>query len=272
MPAVDLLVIGGTGLLGAELVRATTAKGRVAVATYNQTEPRGDGVWLHCDLGQTDVDALVRSVRPAAVVNAAYVPSGADLDTVTADAPGRLAAAAAEHEVRFVHISSDVVFPGTTLEPRVETDPVDPVTDYGRAKARAEVAVAAADPTAAIVRTSLLWGGLRPGAQEQLVADPAVTFFTNEVRCPIRVDRLATAVLEIVDRPEITGVLHVAGADAVDRLTFARHLAPLLGIDPSTLRGAVDATGTRPNEIVLDSSLARSLLTSPLPGVVAEAR
>jgi dTDP-4-dehydrorhamnose reductase len=249
---------------------AAREQGRSVTATHHRHRPHdgrnAESIALDLADGRA-VRRLIDRLRPTAVVNAAYVQRGDELDAVTARAPGTIAAAAAEHGARFVHISSDVVFAGTTSEPLAEAEPVAPITDYGRAKAAAEVAVAVANADATIVRTSLLWSGAPDGPQERLVADPAVTFFTNQVRCPLRVDRLAAAVLELVDRPEITGVLHAGGAAALDRLTFARLLAPLLGIDPSTLRGTVDTSGTRPNEIVLDSSLARSLLASPLPGV-----
>lgn len=272
--AVDLLVIGGSGLLGATIVRAAGEDDRRVGATFHRHPHDGGRLdeWLALDLRDTDeIRRLIDRLRPAAIVNAAYVQSGDDLDTVTALAPGVIAAAAADHGARFVHISSDVVFPGTTTRPLTESEPTAPVTDYGRAKADAEVAVGRANADAVIVRTSLLWSGAPDDPQERLVADPTVTFFTNQVRCPLRVDRLAAATLELVDRTDIVGVLHVAGAEALDRLAFARRLAPLLDIDPSKLRGAVDTSGNRPNEIVLDSSLARSLLTCPLPGVGEDA-
>ena len=65
-------------------------------------------------------------------------------------------------------------------------------------------------------------------------------------------------------------MLHVAGADAVDRLTFARRLAPSLGVDPTGLRGVVDRSGSRPDHLRLDSARARGLLAAPLPGVTAD--
>ena len=53
-----------------------------------------------------------------------------------AGAPGTIAAVAADQGARFVHISSDVVFAGTTSRPLAEAEPTAPVTAYGKAKAR----------------------------------------------------------------------------------------------------------------------------------------
>ena len=118
----------------------------------------------------------------------------------------------------------DVVFDGEKGEPYTEADEPAPLTDYGRAKADAERGVLAACPAALVVRTSLIYGGERPGPQERLAADPDATFFTDEVRCPIQVGDLADALIELA-ATERSGVLHVAGADRVSRAEFAQLLA-----------------------------------------------
>ncbi|MEZ5166639.1 MAG: sugar nucleotide-binding protein [Acidimicrobiales bacterium] len=226
--------------------------------------------WHHVDLrdGGTGAVALIRRLRPAAVVNAAYVPAGPDLDIVTARAPGVLAEATAEVGARLVHLSSDIVFAGTSDRPYTEDDPPSPVNAYGRAKAHAEHAVLDADPTAAVVRTSLLWGDPPDGGpQVALALDRAATFYTDEIRAPLRVDRLAHACRELAGRPDIRGVLHVAGADAVDRCTFARLLRRHLGHRDEPRGAPGPVAPPRPKQCVLDSSRAASLLATPLPGV-----
>ena len=270
----DLLVIGGTGFLGRELVATAMADGRSVAATYLTGTPDATVEWHRLDLadGGGTAATLIEKLRPRAVINAAYVQKGADLHTITAIAPGAIAAATSATSCRLVHLSSDVVFDGTTTRPYTEDDRPAPVYDYGRAKARAEQLVVAADATAVIVRTSLLWSQTGDGGpQMHLVRDRDVSFFTDEVRNPLRVDRLARACLELADRSEIHGLLHVAGADAIDRLAFARHLAPLAGRDPGELRGgAGDPDAARPRNCPLDSSRACRLLTAPLPGVAAD--
>ena len=96
--------------------------------------------------------------------------------------------------------------------PYTEADEPTPLTDYGRAKADAERGVLAACPAALVVRTSLIYGGDRPGPQERLAADPEAAFFSDEVRCPIQVGDLADALIELA-ATERSGLLHVAGAD-----------------------------------------------------------
>src|SRR3954468_12442891 len=162
--------------------------------------------------------------------------------------------------LRLVHLSTDVVFSGKLERPLREDDALDPVTDYGRTKADAEAAVVAQHPEAGIARTSLIYGGATPPNHERAAFDPSKTFYEDEIRCPTAAPDLAAAVLELSARPDIAGPLHVAGADAVTRLEFARLIA---GDD---VRGA-PRPPDRPGDLRLDCSRARTLLQTRLPGV-----
>jgi dTDP-4-dehydrorhamnose reductase len=167
-------------------------------------------------------------------------------------------------------MSTDIVFSGTLGRPLTEDDEPDPAIDYGRAKLRAEVEVATRCPSAAILRTSLIVGDVDspPGPQERLVQDPSITFFTDELRSPVVVTDLAKAVLEIA-RGDFAGVLHVAGADGVDRLTLAQLVTAARGGDPAALKSGLlgERAATRPADCRLDSSRCRELLAWAPRGV-----
>ncbi len=266
------LVIGGTGLLGTSLIRTLIDEGHDVLATHLR-RPAGPAPasWVRLDLRDPqDCAAAIQRAEADVVINAAYVPGGDDLRDVVELAPGMLATSALAVGSRFVHVSTDVVFPGDPDHHYIEADPADPVHDYGRAKAGAEVAVRTANPDATVVRTSLLYGGVNPTAQEGLVTRAAtegdITFFTDEVRSPVEVGDLSTAMLGLVDKP---GLWHLTGADPVDRLTFARLLAPSVGIDPDILRGAPMPTDgpRRPAHVVLDCSKAAAIGVE-VPGVL----
>jgi dTDP-4-dehydrorhamnose reductase len=141
----------------------------------------------------------------------------------------------------------------------VEDDPLSPVTAYGRAKAEAERLVADAHPAALIVRTSLLYGGPEPSKHELAVRDPGFTFYEDEIRSPVHVADLATALLELAAL-DLAGPLHVAGADAVSRAAFAELIAR------RSVRSA-RAPDDRPKNCSLDSSRAQALLRTRLRGV-----
>jgi dTDP-4-dehydrorhamnose reductase len=272
---VRLLVTGLAGYLGSHVARAATAEGWEVAGTVHTT-PAGDPAWRALPVDVRDVAGVrtaVRAARPDAVVHTAY-RMGDDERAWSINVGGAhaVAAAAAGAGARLVHLSTDVVFSGALGRPLREDDTPDPVTGYGKAKAAAETAVAAAHPAALVVRTSLLYGGGVGGfgTHERAALAAArgerdMAFFTDETRCPIAVDDLAAAVLELIAL-DLAGPLHVAGPDTLDRLAFARLLAEAHGEDPQSLRGAVGGPG-RPKACVLDSSRARGVLRTPLRGV-----
>ena len=263
-----IVVVGASGYLGRRVAALACAQYQV-VATYH-AHPRPDDAaaarWQALDVRDgAAIEACIAAAEPTVVVNCAYVQQGPDVEAITAKAPGLLATAAQRAGARLVHLSSDVVFPGRSDRAYREDDEPAPVHDYGRAKLRAEQLVVAAHGAPLIIRTSLIYGGAVDGPQERMVrgalSGDDVWFFTDEVRNPIEVDVLASAILELVDSGH-HGLLHVAGEDAVDRLTFAQLLATAMQADASVLRGRPrQATaGPRPGNLALDCTKARAIL------------
>ena len=232
-----LHVTGATGYLGSELVRLRPD------ASVERVEILDAGA----------VRELFERVRPDVVIHTAYRQAE---PVVNIDGSENVARAAAAVGARLVHLSTDVVFDGLKGEPYVEEDPLSPVYEYGSSKAEAEVRVAAAHPEALIVRTSLIVGGIAPS---KLAATGAGPWFTNEIRSPVQVTDLAHAVLELADL-DVTGPLHVAGAEGVSRAELAELIAgrPVL---------TAEAPLTRPLDCRLDSSRAQALIRTRLRGV-----
>jgi dTDP-4-dehydrorhamnose reductase len=250
-----LLITGGCGYLGRELVVRAPSRGWMVRATWFERPPAADADWMRVDIREARaVAAALEDVD--AVVHTAYRQHSHAWE-VNAEGSHVVAKAAAGR--RLVHLSSDVVFRGDRGRYREDDDP-HPVNDYGRSKAEAERRVAAAAPAATIVRTSLLYGGADPGPQELLARDNK-RFFVDELRSPVQVGDLADAILELLAL-DVPGPLHLGGADDVSRFDFA----VLLGADPARLEAATTTPDRAPN-VTLDSSRACSLLRTQLRGV-----
>jgi dTDP-4-dehydrorhamnose reductase len=248
-----LLVTGGSGYLGREIVRRSAEAGWDVLGTAHTS---ANGARLDVR-DPAAVERLVGEFQPDAVVHTAYLQAGPDAWAVTVDGAEHVARAAAG--ARLVHMSTDVVFDGRKGAPYVEGDEPSPVTDYGRAKAEAEKRVAGAHPEALLVRTSLVYGGATPSKHEQAALENRMTFYTDEIRCPVHVDDLAAALLELVSL-EVAGPLHVAGPDAVSRA----ELAELIARAPVA---RAPAPPGRPLDCTLDSSRAARLVSTALRGV-----
>ena len=270
-----ILITGGTGYLGAELIQQARVGGwDVGATSFSSLPDNQDVAWMRLDIrDQPAVSRTFDAWRPAVVIHTAYRQRGPDLWSTSAEGAGVVARVAREAGARLIHMSSDALFDGTRAGSYSESDDPSPITPYGEAKAAAERLVAEAHPAALIVRTSLIYGGAQPSPHEQLALDALtgqadVAFFTDEQRCPIAVGDLAAALLELAPADQ-AGRLHIAGADVVSRYEFAQLVASAHGQDPARLRAATSATSSvrRPRNCALDSGLARRLLRTRLRGV-----
>ncbi|MBA3844121.1 MAG: sugar nucleotide-binding protein [Actinobacteria bacterium] len=174
------------------------------------------------------------------------------------NADGSQAVARAAQGRRLIHLSTDLVFDGSRGRYR-EEDALAPVSSYGRSKAEAEQRVLAAEPSATLVRTSLIYG-LADGPQERLARE-GTTFYVDEIRSPVYVNDLAAAIVELLEH-DVAGPLHMGGADDISRYDFAL----LLGADPARIARAHTSAERAPN-VSLDSSRAASLLGTRLRGI-----
>jgi len=239
-----------------------------------EAPPSTEAIWLPLDVrDELAVEDLLERLRPEVVIHTAYQQGGPDLLPVTAMGAGNVARAAAAISARLIHLSSDVIFDGEREGVYTEDDLPSPVSAYGAAKAHAEALVTAAHPGAVVVRTSLIYGFAPIDRSSQFALDVATgrspeRLFTDEFRCPIYVEDLAAALLELCALP-YRGPLHVAGAEVLSRYAFGALIARAWNVDPSGIQGALSADSPvrRPRNCALDSSRARQLLQTRLRGV-----
>jgi len=249
-----MLVTGASGFLGRHLMAASEA-----------------GRWetLAPSSGSMDIRSRARVLdeittwKPQVVVHLAY---RRDDRQIIVDGTRNVAEAAAAAGARLIHLSTDVVFAGRE-RPYTEADATDARIDYGRWKAEAEVVLWQAHTGALAIRTSLLYGTETQlghaitDVTESLAGHSSTKFFTDEYRCPAHVADVAAAIIALADRPDVHGVLHVAGPQAVSRAELAQAFAAWMGHDPARVpTTSLRESGVqRPARVVLDSSLAAGL-------------
>jgi dTDP-4-dehydrorhamnose reductase len=117
----------------------------------------------------------------------------------------------------------------------VESDPVAPLSVYGRSKAQMEERVLAILPEALVIRTSALFGPWDEGnfitrTLRALAERRTVRVADDEVVSPTYVVDLVHAALDLlIDRE--SGVWHLANRGALSWADFARTAAELAGMD-----------------------------------------
>ncbi len=103
--------------------------------------------------------------------------------------------------------------------------------------------------------------------QRQMLAGEMPRLFTDEYRCPIFVDDLADALLELAEI-KFAGTINIAGPQRLSRYEFGLKLANAFHVTPR-FEPVLSATypGRRPRDCTLDISLAQKVLRTRLRGV-----
>jgi dTDP-4-dehydrorhamnose reductase len=257
-----ILVTGAGGMLGTDVRAAAAAAGVEAIAHDHPSLDIADS---------SAVDAAIGQAKPDAIVNCAASTDvdGAESASEVAlasnrDGPANLALAASANGAWLIHISSDYVFDGTKAEPYVESDPVAPISAYGRAKFEGELAVARAAPGAhTIVRTAWLFGAAGkcfPKTIMRLAAErDELTVVDDQVGCPTFTGHLAPALVELAVGERMEGVVHVAAAGACSWFEFATEIVRAAKLSCEVRPGRsddVDRPAPRPAYSVLRSERA----------------
>lgn len=242
-----ILITGGAGLLGSELIARAPA-GVELHATQRATPIAGAEAHVVELSDQAETAALLERVRPDLVIHAAYAQATAERDVWWATES--LVHACERVGCDLIHMSTDAVFDGEHA-PYAETDEPAPVHEYGRWKAIAERFVRGRLPNAAIVRTSLIVRAepspdrISARLLDDLRSGEPVRLFVDELRCPIAVEDLASQLWELASMPaEVrAGVWHLAGPEALSRYTLGILVARHHDVDadaivPARSRGA----------------------------------
>lgn len=229
-----ILITGATGTLGRALAAACHRRGLTFVLT-NRAE-------LDV-LDPASIGAALARHKPWAVINAsgwvrvdeAEAAPDACFATNTGGAI-RLAEHCLDHGIRYVGISSDLVFDGHIDRPYLEGDATNPLNIYGASKARAEQGIddVLTIRTAAFfsphdrhnfahaVRQSILDG--------QVFRTPPEYYAVTPTYVPHLVDVLLDLLID-----DARGIWHVSNGEELSWGAFARHIAVACGLPPERI-------------------------------------
>jgi dTDP-4-dehydrorhamnose reductase len=234
-----LLVFGGTGQLGRELVPALGSLGTIIAPPHAEADLARPG---------TLRDVIVRE-RPGLIVNAAALTNvdrserEPDLAYALNDvAPATMAKAARDVGAVFVHYSTDYVFDGSRTTPYTEADEPSPLNVYGASKLAGERRVADSGGSYLILRTSWVYSrsgsGFVATILRQLTEPGDLRVVADQTGSPTWSRALAaktTALLrglirdgEVVLSDDLRGVYHLGGSGVASRVEIANEIISAL--------------------------------------------
>ncbi|MCC6961639.1 MAG: SDR family oxidoreductase [candidate division Zixibacteria bacterium] len=277
-----ILIAGGAGLLGSELVRRLGGIHEVTATYHTQSPPAGVST-LRVDLSNiAEVQSLFGGQRFDVVINAA---GAAAVDRCEQDhqhaevgniaIPRSLVQALAASKTHLYHISTDYVFDGEA-GPYDETAQARPINYYGATKWHGEQVIAASGQPATIVRVCSLYSldlGVRSNLYNSVVAALAqgqqYVAATDLWSNPTNVADVADAFADLLALGATPPVIHLAGREHLSRHAFACRVARHAGYDSAHVLAATTAElklkAVRPRRAGLISRQAAALLGHDLP-------
>lgn len=163
---------------------------------------------------------------------------------------------------RFIFISTDAVFSGSKIGAYAEIDAVSPINVYGRSKVLAEEALFKEISNFLILRTNMYGFNYLPKKSlaewvlDSLKDQKQLKMFTDVVFSAMFVNDLCEAIDRAINF-DLTGLYHLASADAMSKYEFGLHLASISDLPLLITPTSVDAfafSASRAKNMTLDSS------------------
>ncbi|PHR60912.1 MAG: NAD(P)-dependent oxidoreductase [Robiginitomaculum sp.] len=276
----ELLVLGGTGLLGIALCREARSR---KIDVGNAARKSAD---IDLDLNDPDsLESLLDKHNPEMVINAAALVdlSACENDPALAmqinAQPARVLAKWSKVTGRpFVHISTDHFFDGDDRMQHDENAQTTICNVYAKSKLAAESYALKAEK-ALVLRTSLV--GIHPDERgfvgwvfDALTHHKPLTLFDDFFSSSIDTHTFATATFDLMARKEY-GLLNLASAQVSSKKEFIHALAAAIDIDLNWAETASVAaiTPRRARSLGLDVRKVEAVLGRAMPqlqGVVTQ--
>lgn len=153
--------------------------------------------------------------------------------TVNAVATGFLAAACKKSGAKFIHISTDYVFPGNAAKPYRETDETEPLNYYGYTKLRGEKKVFPSNDQSVVIRTSWVYSSYGKNFVKTMIRlmreKQSIGVVADQFGCPTYAADLALAIMQIVRAENfIPGIYHYCNKGVISWHEFAVEIRNLL--------------------------------------------
>jgi len=203
------------------------------------------------DIGELDLcdsanvlDYCTRT-KPAYIINcAAYTNVNKAEDDIelchkiNCDAVANIAKAARAIGAKVLHVSTDYVFDGTNHTPYVESDPVCPVSVYGKTKLEGEKVLQAECPESVIVRTAWLYSTFGNNFVKTMIKlgkeKEKLEVVFDQIGTPTYAGDLATALMQIVVYSEkgsfIPGIYHFSNEGVCSWYDFTVSIHKIAGV------------------------------------------
>lgn len=241
MTAIDVLVVGGDGAIGAALSRALRAGGASVHAATRRPGLVAPGRPL-VDLVAAAWPSLKRTAYASAILAGGatgIAACNADPDgtwRINVDGADRLARMLAGRGTHVILLSTSHVFDGRLRLP-LASDPVSPTDAYGRQRVEAERRILALPGGAALRLAKVLTPSLPvlEAWRQDLLSGRTIAPFSDRYLAPVSMAQVCD-VLDLMRRRRVTGIWQLSARRDISYADLAVVLADRLQADRALVR------------------------------------
>lgn len=256
-----ILLTGANGMIGSWMVSQWAGGQHTILATGKDACRLEDSFFTQnvsyksLDIrNKEEVQALIDEFYPDVILHGAAITQVDDCESnkslcysVNVDGTQHLIEAAKEVNARFIYLSTDFVFSGTS-GPYKETDPTSPVNYYGRTKELAEQFIVESGLHWSIIRTVLLYGNTPftkrnnfiYWVKNSLEKGNAIRVVNDQIRTPTYIPDLVQGINLVLEKGA-QGIFHISGEEIMTPYSLAVAVAQYLRL-PIDLITPVDAS------------------------------
>jgi len=275
----NILVTGSSGFLGRNLLKFSLSSHKIS-AIYRHHKPDSYGRdirFIQVDLTSKDwtelyklnADTIIHTAAMSSIDECESQPAIAE--RINYEATCQLADFAAQTGARLLFISTDVVFDGEKGD-YSEKDSPNPQNIYAKTKVKAEEYILSHLKNYVIIRPSIFYGIALNGHPsfteimlKNLYAGKQVYLFTDQIRTPVFVKDLVSAIWELTEH-QFCGILHIGGPNKFSRWEIGQLICDIFNLDDNLMipvkSSEINLTAWRPLDCSLDIRLARSILST----------
>jgi len=232
-----ILIIGSGGQLGTDCISVLKNQHRVTAVDYPEIDITS----------RQSVAEICKTAKPEIIINCAAFTAVDACETereaawkVNAEGPRIISETIKAAGGRLIHISTDYVFDGNKPVPEsyLESDPVNPLSEYGRSKLAGEKVVLDKLPEAIVLRTAWLYSAHGPNFLKTMLrlalSDPARGFaiVDDQFGSLTWSYTLALQIERLIDTP-LSGVIHTTSEDYSSWFQAACYFLEKMGVEHS---------------------------------------
>ncbi|RLI99321.1 MAG: dTDP-4-dehydrorhamnose reductase, partial [Candidatus Aenigmatarchaeota archaeon] len=266
----EILITGGSGLLGEKLSEIAINKGYKVYAGYCHNIPKF-GYPLKIDLTKEEDLKKIYQINPDIIIHTAALTNVDECEInkelaykINFEGTKKINKIAKKINSFFIYISTDYVFPGEKGMYKEEDEPA-PINYYGYTKFLGE------NYCDCVVRTCVVYGARQASGKvnfalwliNKLENQEKIKIITDQYITPTLNTNLAKMILEIAEK-KLKGKFHLAGATRISRYDFALKIADKFKLNKNLIipikTDELNWIAKRPKDSSLDTSKASKIL------------